>query len=87
MATRKDGLRGEALRELPLDRCSRCTRGREACSYCEQLDERDFEAICDCGLIDFGRHIVDCKSRDRYRYVIAQDPATAMIPRAKETKR
>ena len=77
------GLRGKALAELPLDKCSTCTRGREACTYCEGLSDRDFEAICDCGLIDFGRHIVDCQSRSRYRYVIAQDPATAMLPRAK----
>ena len=82
MATRRrPGLHGEALRDLPLDRCSRCARGREACSYCERLDERDWEAVCDCGLLDFGRHLVDCASRTRYRFVIAQDPATALLPR------
>lgn len=74
-------LHGAALDALPLDRCSRCARGREACSYCERLEERDWEAICDCGLADFGRHLVDCVARAKYRYVIAQDPGEAMIPR------
>jgi hypothetical protein len=86
MATRRrEELRGEALAALPLDRCSVCTRGREACSYCEHIDERDWEAICDCGLLDFGRHIIDCKPRDHLRYVIAQDPAEALQPRTKGT--
>lgn len=76
-------LRGEALATLPLDRCSICTRGREACSYCEQLDERDWEAICDCGLVDFGNHLIECESRKSFRYVVAQSLEESLLPRAK----
>lgn len=83
MSAKREGLRGKALDELPLTSCWKCGRGREACSYCEGLDEDDHFAICDCGLVDFGRHLVDCVSRERFRYVIAQDPAGATLPRAK----
>lgn len=77
-------LRGAALEALPLDRCSICTRGREACSYCEHDSDEDWAAICDCGLADFGKHLVECETRKRYRYVIAQSPAEALMPRMLE---
>ncbi len=62
-------------------RCGICERGRESCQYCENVTEQDFEAICDCGLYDFGRHLTDCESQAAYKYVIACDYASAVLPR------
>jgi hypothetical protein len=63
------------------DTCDLCERGREACEWCHNLDDLDYQAICDCGLHDFGRHLLDCRERDKYRYVVACDYATAELPR------
>jgi len=57
--------------------CSRCGRGKEACEYCHTLDEIDFQTICDCGLFDFGAHLIDCDDRKDKRWVIAIDYASA----------
>lgn len=37
--------------------------------------------MCDCGLHDFGRHLVDCRGRTGFRYVIAVDHASAELAR------
>jgi hypothetical protein len=57
--------------------CTSCKRGRESCMYCEGTKDRDWAAICDCGLYDFGAHLVDCGSRSGFLYVIAADHASA----------
>lgn len=62
-------------------KCSACERGPEACEYCEHVSQQDWEAICDCGLYDFGQHLIDCRERDKSRYVIAGDWTTAELPR------
>lgn len=41
--------------------CPKCNLGPESCDFCHGLDEADFEAICDCGLYDFGRHLISCE--------------------------
>ncbi len=61
--------------------CSRCKRGPEACAYCEAIDTRDCEAICDCGLHDFGSHLIDCEARADFKYVIAADYGQAEVKR------
>ena len=63
--------------ETPLDdqdvtKCPTCGRGREACEWCHDLARQDFEAICDCGLHDFGRHLLDCEVRGDKRWVVRQ---------------
>lgn len=62
--------------------CSSCRRGREACGYCHDVSKRDWKAICDCGLHDFGQHLTRCDERDGYRFVIALDYVSAEEPRA-----
>lgn len=57
--------------------CPECERGREACQYCETVTERDWEAMCDCGLYDFGAHLLKCEDRAAFKYVIASDHDTA----------
>jgi len=57
--------------------CRNCDRGREACQWCCDLELIDYETICDCGLADFGAHLLDCSRRGGYRWVIAQDYASA----------
>lgn len=61
--------------------CPRCKRGAEACQWCENIEHRDWEAICDCGLYDFGDHLLDCEARSTFKYVVAADYATAELPR------
>lgn len=61
--------------------CTECQRGREACEYCECVSDLDWESMCDCGLCDFGAHLVDCQERSVYKYVIAADYATAELRR------
>ena len=63
------------------EKCEVCLRGSEACQYCEGLSEGDWKAICDCGLYDFGKHIVTCEERFKFRYVVASDHEAAMQPR------
>ena len=55
--------------------CSKCARGAEACQYCENIGmSEDWEVICDCGLYDFGCHLLNaCEGREEYKYVIAAD--------------
>jgi hypothetical protein len=60
-------------------RCTRCQRGAEACGYCEGTEFQDWEAICDCGLADFGSHLTRCEARSDYRYVMASDHEQAKI--------
>lgn len=62
-------------------KCPRCQRGREACQWCERLDDGDHEAICDCGLVDFGDHLFDCAAREPYHYVVAADYDAAELRR------
>jgi len=57
--------------------CRNCGRGREACEWCHDLELIDHETICDCGLADFGSHLLDCSRRKGYRWVIAIDYASA----------
>lgn len=47
-----------------------CDRGREACEWCWHLAWPDYEAVCDCGLHDFGRHLLDCESSVEKRWVV-----------------
>jgi hypothetical protein len=61
--------------------CPRCKRGAEACGYCEGIEKRDWEAICDCGLYDFGDHLMDCEARAAFKYVVAGDYEQAKVPR------
>ena len=51
--------------------CVDCLRGREACEWCHDLDTIDYQTVCDCGLEDFGRHLIDCMDRAEFRWVIA----------------
>ena len=58
--------------------CPNCERGSEACEWCHDLPTReDWETICDCGLYDFGAHLLDCTRRRGYRWVVAEDYASA----------
>jgi hypothetical protein len=57
--------------------CSNCERGQSACEYCFDISREDWESICDCGLYDFGAHLLDCSRREGYRWVIASDYASA----------
>jgi hypothetical protein len=50
--------------------CSICHRGAEACAYCEDVDQEDWETICDCGLYDFGHHLFACEELKESKYVI-----------------
>lgn len=61
--------------------CPDCGRGPEACQWCENLAEDDWRAICDCGLEDFGVHILKCEERAAFHYVIPSDYDTADLPR------
>jgi hypothetical protein len=61
--------------------CTRCKRGAEACQWCEDITTADWEAICDCGLYDFGDHLTDCTERHAYKYVIPADYDTAEMLR------
>jgi hypothetical protein len=63
------------------ERCERCERGREACQWCETVSERDWEAMCDCGLLDFGGHLLNCAEREGFRYVVAIDHEAALLSR------
>lgn len=47
--------------------CPRCERGREVCQFCKDIAEEDWEAICDCGLYDFGYHLISCS-------IVTEDP-------------
>lgn len=62
--------------------CYRCLRGREACAYCHDTDERDWEAMCDCGLHDFGAHLLPCEDYAEKRWIIPADYAAAEEPRS-----
>jgi hypothetical protein len=57
--------------------CTNCERGREACEWCHDLEQIDYETICDCGLETFGAHLLDCKRREGYRWVVACDYPSA----------
>lgn len=61
--------------------CNKCHRGPEACEWCHDLDERDWETICDCGL-EFGSHMLDCTGREDRRWVVAQSYESSQEPRA-----
>lgn len=61
--------------------CSNCDRGPDDCQFCEGLPEDDFEAICDCGLYDFGDHLFDCIERSGKRWVVADGYEAAEEPR------
>ncbi len=61
--------------------CTVCQRGREACQFCEHVTEGDWCAMCDCGVHDFGVHLTDCESQSTYRYVVACDYDSAVMPR------
>jgi hypothetical protein len=58
----------EILEEV---KCINCGRGSEACQWCEGQSALDVNAICDCGLVDFGSHIGHCWERDLFKYIIA----------------
>ena len=65
---------GKSMTEPSLfSECASCGRGAEACEWCENLGmSEDWEATCDCGLFDFGTHLMhDCKKRKDFKYVIA----------------
>ena len=62
--------------------CASCGRGREACQWCHDVEREDWESICDCGLYDFGQHLLDCRALADKRWVIAADHAAAEEPRA-----
>ena len=57
--------------------CAKCGRGVESCEWCHKLDPIDHETICDCGLYDFGAHLLDCSGREGFRWVVALDYASA----------
>ena len=38
--------------------CDLCHCGPEVCIYCK--DTPDWKFICDCGLVDFGQHLISC---------------------------
>ena len=40
--------------------CERCGKGAEVCMYCSGTSREDWETICDCGLFDFGAHLIAC---------------------------
>jgi len=61
--------------------CTKCGRGAEACQWCERTTRDDWDTICDCGLADFGNHLLDCRSRDEFHYVVPADYATAELKR------
>lgn len=62
--------------------CPRCNRGAEACQYCENVAKEDWEVICDCGLYDFGVHLLACDHRHDRKYVVAADHNAAKEKRA-----
>ena len=41
--------------------CPNCHQGPESCVHCQGLSRMDFETICDCGLYDFGSHLISCE--------------------------
>ena len=51
----------------------------DGASASSALPLADYEAICDCGLVDFGTHLVNCSERQRFRYVIAFSHEAAAI--------
>jgi hypothetical protein len=58
--------------------CTKCERGIEACEWCANPKHPDdWAAMCDCGLYDFGHHLLDCEQRAEYVYVVAIDYASA----------
>lgn len=61
--------------------CARCHRGAESCQYCEDVSYEDWDVICDCGLNDFGIHLLSCDQRDGLKYVVAADHKSAGLPR------
>jgi hypothetical protein len=62
--------------------CKRCKRGREACEWCRDLAASDFEAICDCGLHDFGEHLIHgCEQRTDKKFVVAANYDSAELAR------
>jgi hypothetical protein len=63
-------------------RCDSCGRGAESCQWCENTNLADWEAMCDCGLADFGAHLLSCRDRGSFQYVIAIDHAAADLPRS-----
>lgn len=38
--------------------CIKCGKGREICMYC--CDDDTWDLLCDCGLVDFGEHLISC---------------------------
>lgn len=40
--------------------CPKCGHSAERCMYCKGIPLEDWEAICDCGLADFGAHLISC---------------------------
>ena len=42
-------------------RCPNCGDGAEKCMYCHDLAVPDWEAICDCGLLSHGFHLIACE--------------------------
>ena len=45
----------------PFDvKCQNCGKGKEACMYCGTLNEDNWRFMCDCGLQDFGYHLIAC---------------------------
>lgn len=51
--------------------CRDCKRGPEACEWCCGLVYEDFEGVCDCGVAEFGRHLLgDCRARSQFRFVV-----------------
>jgi hypothetical protein len=52
--------------------CRVCHRGAESCEYCHDLSAvEDWETMCDCGLYDFGNHLLRCLDRENFKYVVA----------------
>jgi hypothetical protein len=62
-------------------RCTQCGRGAEACEWCHNIELRDWEAICDCGLYDLGNHLLACLDRANYRYVVVSNYESAGLQR------
>ena len=76
----KSVIRGVGVLMCLFAECRKCGRGAEACQYCCTVGmSEDWEAICDCGLADFGHHLLNCKSRDNYFYVIADSHDAAQM--------
>ncbi len=50
--------------------CELCERGKEACAYCYNVSLEDFDVICDCGLADYGFHLINCQEVPDGKWVI-----------------